>query len=277
MITVNSLSGGKTSSYMAYHYPADYNVFSLVTIDDRRCSPKDKELIKWVSDKIGKEFIATAEHDLTLTVVRDLEQLIGKEIIWLTGVSFDDLIKAKKALPNKMWRFCTTELKMRPIWDWWYKNFYPNEIYMNVGFRYDENHRGYDINTGRKKPDKAFKGIIGKHENGNNKWLECMWAINNYPLISSRVISHRVIEWAKTTGIKFPKRSNCRGCFWKQDEELRMNWDDEPHKMQWFSEQENEKRTWKTGVTYEKLKTLGIQQDFIFDTGSYCESGYCTD
>lgn len=33
MITVNSLSGGKTSSYLAIHYPADINIFSLVTIE----------------------------------------------------------------------------------------------------------------------------------------------------------------------------------------------------------------------------------------------------
>ena len=29
-ITVNSVSGGKTSAYIAVHYPADYDVFSLV-------------------------------------------------------------------------------------------------------------------------------------------------------------------------------------------------------------------------------------------------------
>ena len=37
MKTVNSLSGGKTSSYMAVHYPADYNVFALVTTLDKKC------------------------------------------------------------------------------------------------------------------------------------------------------------------------------------------------------------------------------------------------
>ena len=63
MVSVNSLFGGKTSSYMAAHYPADYNVFALVTIEDIAASPKDKFLIKKVSDKIGKEFIATAEID----------------------------------------------------------------------------------------------------------------------------------------------------------------------------------------------------------------------
>ena len=82
MKTINSLSGGKTSSYLAKHYPADFNLFALITIDDVRCTPKDKALVKFVSDKLGKEFIATAESDLTLRAVIDLEQLIGQEIIW---------------------------------------------------------------------------------------------------------------------------------------------------------------------------------------------------
>ncbi len=83
MKTINSLSGGKTSSYMAFHYPADYNIFSLVRIEDVNCKPKDKSLIKYVSDKIGMDFIATAESDLTLKSVIDLEQLIGKDEICL--------------------------------------------------------------------------------------------------------------------------------------------------------------------------------------------------
>jgi hypothetical protein len=46
MITVNSLSGGKTSSYMAKHYPADFNVFALVRIAADYCKPKDESLVK---------------------------------------------------------------------------------------------------------------------------------------------------------------------------------------------------------------------------------------
>jgi hypothetical protein len=88
MKTVNSISGGKTSSYLAKHYPADYNLFSLVRIEDKNCTPKDKKLVQLVSDKIGTEFIATAESDLTLKVVLDLEQVIGSEIKWLIGDTF---------------------------------------------------------------------------------------------------------------------------------------------------------------------------------------------
>lgn len=114
MKTVNSISGGKTSSYLAKHYPADYNIFSLVRIEDLRCMPKDKGLIKLVSDKIGMEFIATAESDQTLKVVLDLEQLIGSEITWLTGETFEQ-ITSRGFLPNQRTRFCTTEMKIKPI------------------------------------------------------------------------------------------------------------------------------------------------------------------
>ena len=47
MKTVNSISGGKTSAYIAKHYPADINVFSLVRIEDKEClwmEGKDKEI-----------------------------------------------------------------------------------------------------------------------------------------------------------------------------------------------------------------------------------------
>ena len=107
MISINSLSGGKTSSYLAYHYPADYNIFALVKIDDINCKPKDNKLIQLVSDKIGEDFIATAESDLTLKVILDLEQLIGQNIIWVAGLSFDKLIKKQTILPNSQRRFCT--------------------------------------------------------------------------------------------------------------------------------------------------------------------------
>ena len=56
---VNSLSGGKTSSYMAKHYPADYNIFALIRIEDEYCKPKDESIVKYASDKIGMDFIAT--------------------------------------------------------------------------------------------------------------------------------------------------------------------------------------------------------------------------
>ena len=64
----------------------------------------------------------------------------------------------------------------------------------------------------------------------------------------------------------------------KPFQQLRKNWNDEPLKMKWFSEMEEELgRTFKKEMSYLKTKKLGIQQDFNFGTGSGCSAGYCTD
>ena len=269
MYTVNSLSGGKTSSYMAVHYPADYNIFALVRIEDKNCTPKDESLVRFVSDKIGTEFIATAESDTTLYAMRDLEQLIGREIIWVTGKTFEQINKWKgNILPNQEWRFCTTEMKMRPIFDWWFKTI-GEKIRMGVGFRYDEKERAERLST-------SFKGIVGKR-NTRNKWATIEWREGYFPLIEDKVNHIQVRDWALGSGLTFPPDSNCVGCFWKQVQQLRKNWEDEPNKMQWFADQETPNRRWKKEMTYEQVKRVGLQQDFFFGTGSGCQAGFCTD
>jgi hypothetical protein len=222
------------------------------------------------------EFIATAESDLTLKVMLDLEQLIGKEIIWVTGDTFETIIKHRgNYLPNIMARFCTSDMKIKPIFDWWIKNF-EEKVYMNIGYRYDEKERGFD-KKGNKKPEKPFKHIIGKHESGKNKWQETQWRITSYPMITDRIFHHHVRDWADSTSLIFPNDSNCVGCFWKQPQQLRKNFEDEPLKMNWFKDQESEKRKWKKEMRYESIEKLMLQQDFFFGTGTGCQAGYCTD
>lgn len=272
-VTVNSISGGKTSVYMALNYPADIELFALVCIEAEYCKPKDKSLVKYVSDKIGREFIATAESDKTLIVMRDLEQLIGKEINWVAGDSFEQVIKNKKAIPNQMWRFCTTEMKMKPIFEYCQKEV-GDIVNMQIGFRYDEKERGE-----RNKDNRYFKTIVGKSKTGNlNKWAEIEWRTLSFPLIDSKISHFEVYNWAQNSGLDFPKDSNCVGCFWKPYQQLRKNWDNEPKKMRWFAEMEKEmKRQWKKEMTYSNVKKIGLQQDFNFGTGSGCQAGFCTD
>jgi len=81
MKTVNSLSGGKTSSYIAANYPADYNIFSLVRTDDINCLFPDAKIRQVVSDRIGREFIGTLEEDTIIYTMLDLEQYIGLRML----------------------------------------------------------------------------------------------------------------------------------------------------------------------------------------------------
>lgn len=275
MISVNSISGGKTSSYMATFYPANYEIFSLITIDDKNCSPKDKAIIKFVSNKIGKEFIATAESDLTIKAVIDLEQKIGREIIWVNRVSFDNVssVKSNSWLPSMMRRSCTIEMKIMAIWDWWYKTI-GEKVQMGIGYRYDELERADKFSN-------TWKGIVGKSKNGRNIWKEIEWRKGYFPLIENKIDHYAVKQWADKSGIVFPADSNCVGCFHKSIQQLRKNWDEHPEKMQWFANQENQqgkkKGTWKEQMSYEQIKNVGLQLDFNFGEGSGCQGGFCTD
>lgn len=137
MKIVNSLSGGKTSSYIAANYPADYDVFALVRTSDKNCMFPDKKLRQEVSDRIGQEFIGTLEDDMIIYTMLDLEQYIGREITWVTGRTFDEITKRSNGntyLANKVQRFCTQYMKVDVIADWWYREV--NELIdMRIGFR----------------------------------------------------------------------------------------------------------------------------------------------
>ena len=93
MITINSLSGGKTSSYLAVHYPANYHLFALVRTNHKSCMFPDKKVRQIVSDKIGTEFIGTLEMDNIVYTMLDLEQFTGKEIVWISPITFEESIQ----------------------------------------------------------------------------------------------------------------------------------------------------------------------------------------
>jgi len=270
MKTVNSISGGKTSSYLAVHYPADYNLFSLVSVEDIKLTPIDKKFVQIISDKIGREFIGTVEKDQTLKCVLDLEQILGTEIKWLCGDSFEQVIKkASGYLPNRVSRFCTTKMKIKPI-----ANYCRDEIkeivLMRLGIRYDEENRVNYENT-------DFEFHNGFSPKGRNKWITEKYRELEYPLVDNKIEHYEIYKWSLSSGIDFPNDSNCIGCFHKQVQQLRKNWDDEPIKMQWFADQETGRKRFKKEMNFNQIKTIGLQQDFIFGGGSSCDSGGCHD
>lgn len=271
---------------MAMHTEADYNLFSLVCIEDKDSAPYDKKISQFVNDKLQKycsdkpEFIATAEDDKTIKVIIDLEQLLGKEIIWLRGDSFETVNKKHgKTVPNMAMRYCTTDMKIKPIAEWVYNNIGNTEcgdfqpVFSNVGIRYDEDHRA-KMGDDRKLTTKI---VVGKR-GSQNKWQEFNWGVANYPLIYQKVHHYQVRKFWESKNLIFPEDSNCVGCFWKDVQQLRKNWDDNYSKMRWFSNQEiNSKYNYKAQINYEQIKALGLQMDFNFGTGSGCQAGFCTD
>ena len=280
MKTVNSLSGGKTSSYLAIHHPSDYNLFSLVCNDDPKCAHKDKKLMQIANDKLSKycsqfgEFIGTPEHPSIIKIMLDLEQMMGSEIIWLRGISFDQAIKKHSGLvPNQMIRYCTTEMKLNPIFWFWYL-YVSDPVKMRVGFRYDEKHRASNFTTNYRIPIKS--NTFGKRR---QSWVDFEdWRIPEFPLIEEKVNHFTVSKFWNNKDIIFPEDSNCQHCFWKPAQQIRQNAETTPNIINWASKMEKENiGTFKKEMSMDQLKNIGLQLDFLGGQGMYCNSGGCTD
>jgi len=279
MKTINSLSGGATSSFMASHFTADEDIFALVCVDDNRANGLDPQMMQYINDKLEEsgtlqvhgEFIATAESDQTLYAMRSLEQHIGRSITWLRGSAFDQLIAKKKMVPSQFARFCTTELKIIPMATYIYHK-YGSAVIDNIGIRYDEQNRV------KKDQRQETSIVIGTHKNGNNKWLDFHWGNATYPLVYDMpVTKHHVVQYWKDKHISFPVDSNCVGCFHKPLQQLRKNLDRDPVKMQWFIDQQF--NLYQKGIVfdYKNLHRIALQADFFDGTGAGCQSNFCTD
>lgn len=76
--------------------------------------------------------------DEIIYTILDLEQFIGKEIKWVTGETFEQIIKNHSGyLPNKMARYCTTEMKILPMFNY-LNSLKILPVEMNLGFRPNE-------------------------------------------------------------------------------------------------------------------------------------------
>jgi len=284
---MNSLSGGKTSSYVAVKYPADYNVFALVTTRDNDCKFPDKKLRQKVSDKIGKEFIGTLEEDMIIYTMFDLEQYIGKEITWVAGKTFDETVargkNGKIQLPTPMMRFCTVEMKIEPIFNFWKKNI-KEVVETRIGFRANETRRA-NIMMERCKPTNGimtFKTIIGKSKNGKrNKWADIPYQVPRFPLIENNVYKDTVEKFWSDKNVRFAYMNNCVGCMHRNPLLLRKMFDKEPVKMNWFVKTEKKAiksykhNQWKADMTYDKIGKSFNQYELFDEDFNECDSGYC--
>jgi hypothetical protein len=278
MKTINSLSGGKTSSYIAANYPADYDVFSLVRIEDDRCRFKDEKIRKVVEDKLQAPFIATAEDDTIVYTMLDLEQYIGREITWVTGPTFDQLIKDKgQYLPNKVARYCTTELKTQPIATWRYKNI-EGDVAMRFGYRANETSRAKSmLDKLNENGMTEAKIIVGRTKNGKqNRWKTIEYCKPEFPLIDDNIYKDTIEAYWSDKDVRFAYMNNCVGCWWRSPMLLSHMNSKSPDKMNWFAEaEENNKGTFRSDVTYREIIKWKRQMQLFDDDFSECDSGYC--
>jgi hypothetical protein len=279
MKTVNSISGGKTSAYIAKHFPADINIFSLVRIEDRDnlwMKGKDEKTRQLISDKLGTEFIGTAEMDEIIYTILDLEQYIGSEVTWITGKTFEEVIKLKgNYLPNKMVRFCTVEMKIKPIFNWLKENT-DLPVEMRIGFRPNEIKRAEGVLA---KADETgleyFETVIGK-KGSQNKWGKVPYRYCKFPLIENNISKDTIYNYWNDKPVRFAYRNNCVGCVNRQPLMISHMASKDLDKVKWFEKQEI-----KTGnkflsdVSFSQILNFGIQNTFFDDDFNECDSGFC--
>jgi hypothetical protein len=280
MKTVNSVSGGKTSAYIAANYPADYDLFSLVRVEDKNCKFPDEKIRKLVEDKIQAPFIGTAEDDTIIYTILDLEQFIGREITWVTGKTFDQITTRgdKVYLPNKVQRFCTVEMKIEPMFYWWAKNI-GEPIETRIGFRANEKRRAKNM-LERCNQDglTEFKATFEKHPDGRNKWDNVPYQKPSFPLIDANIYKDTVEEFWKDKPVRFAWMNNCVGCFHKNPLLLKKMWEKHPNKLEWFAKRERESingASWRSDVTYDDIKEWNSQFELFDSDFNECDSGYC--
>jgi hypothetical protein len=282
MTTVNSISGGKTSAYIAANYPADYNVFSLVRTNDKNCLYPDAKIRQIVSDKIGQEFVGTLEQDEIINTILDLEQYIGQSITWITGKTFDEVLVRRGIaglyLPNKMQRYCTTELKILPIFYWCAENT-DLPVEMRIGFRANEQRRA-DVMLKKLNSNglEEMKATFSKHKNGNNRWEVVDYRKPSFPLIKDGIFKDNIEEFWKDKPVRFAYLNNCVGCFNRNEMLLKHMSNKDPKTFEWFAKQEREsgyKAKFKPGITYDKIKAHQTQHTLFDDDFNDCDSGYC--
>lgn len=280
MKTCNSLSGGKTSSYIAVHYPADYNVFALVRTNDKKCLFPDAKIRQIVSDKIGTEFIGTLEEDTIIYTMLDLEQYIGKEIIWLSDKSFEQVINkykmanGKNYLPNQVTRYCTVDMKVKPIAQWCYNNT-SLPIEMRIGFRANEVSRANNMMDRAINGIENFKFKIGE-KNKRNQWKTLPFRIAKFPLIEDAIFKDTIEFFWKDKPVRFAYQNNCVGCFNRSELMLKHMSNKAEKQFNWFIEMElKNESTFKNGITYQKIKNYKTQLELFDDDFNSCDSGHC--
>ena len=278
MKSVTSISGGKTSAYLAANYPTDYNVFALVRTDDVSCKFPDEKVRRLVEDRIQKPFVGTLEEDAIIYTILDLEQHIGRKIDWVSGLSYDEIIEARGGyLPNKVTRYCTSMMKLAPMFYWWAENI-GEPVLMQIGFRANELKRANKmVERLNANGFLEFKATFEKNARGQNKWEQIEWQKPVFPLIDDRVFRDQIHNYWSGHKVRFADHNNCVGCFHRNPIFLKKKANDHPNKMEWFAKQEEvgKKGSWRSDVRYRDILNSNLQMELSFDDFSECDSGFC--
>jgi 3'-phosphoadenosine 5'-phosphosulfate sulfotransferase (PAPS reductase)/FAD synthetase len=213
-MTMISFSGGRSSAMM-----------TKILCDN---IPENERIICFANT--GKE------HEGTLKFVHDFEVNFNLKVIWIEFCKdngfkivnfetasrnvepFSDLITKRKFTPNVVTRFCTTELKIRPL-----KKYMKSIGFKNwdnaVGIRYDEQRRIARLAHNCEKEPYDTVAPLNKMQVTKADVLR-FWSQQSFNLEIDEYLG------------------NCDMCFLKARTKLKKIIKDEPERASWWIEQE---------------------------------------
>lgn len=268
-----AFSGGRTSAYMLYHI-IEANGLDVVN-----------------SDRVVVSFQNTGrEMPETLDFVQECGDRWGVRIVWLeyrpddprfevvshnsasqAGEPFEDLIRKRKMLPNRVARFCTAELKVHCN-SRYLKSIGWKRWSQAIGIRADEPKR-LKVSQPRERYTQWYPlaaAGISRHD------VSSFWSCQPFDLLLPNVGGRTQL-------------GNCDGCFLKSEAARAALARDYPERAQWWADMEaiaqsissrpdsaqfREDGTWK-----QHMEFVSRQGDWIFDTeGALCQAddGECT-
>lgn len=251
-----SFSGGRSSAMMA-----------KIMLDNY-----DRNDLLFTFANTGKEmpqtldFVHECDVNWNLGVVwieYDIEhgyRVVTRETASEDGRPFSELIEKRKYLPNRKTRFCTTELKIRPM-SKYIKSLGIKHWTAALGIRYDEPNRY-----------RRLKGNSGK-----NRWDYI------FPLYNFKVTKKEVYQFwgAQSFDLNIPSEyGNCDFCFMKGLAKKVSQARKMPKRIDWWIEQENKyKKPFRKEYSCASIKYLAAQ-DEVFTAAQLNEpeiSCFCGD
>lgn len=253
-------SGGRTSGYMLWHIlnrhngqlPQDCHVLFQNT---GREMPETLDFVNECQTQWNVP-IVWLEYD-----AEDRYRVVSHNSASRDGEPFEALIRKKKYPPNRVARFCTADLKVRPSRDYMRDQGY-DHWHAAVGIRADEAHRANSKSADRERWD-------------------CI-----YPLVGAGVTKRDVAEFwnAQNFDLNLPNINgktplgNCDGCFLKSEANRAFLVRYYPHRAAWWAriEAETENRFHNEQPWQPLIDHTNRQPDWVFDQddGLYCISNF---
>jgi len=256
-------SGGRTSGYMLYKtleaydgkLPDDCHVMFQNTGREmpetldfvHECQTRWSVPITWLEFRMNDDGYDEVSHN---SASRD-------------GEPFLALIAKKNYAPNRVARFCTQDLKVRPAKKWMMAHGYEHWNAV-IGFRADEERRTKGKTADRERWDCIYPLY---HAGVTKRDVEAWWSKQDFDLRLP------VINGQTPTG-------NCDGCFLKSEKNRAWLARYMPERAEWWAKVEDkgfffsppeEGKTWRKLIDHAQA-----QMDWVFDQENevYCSSDF---